>query len=83
MAKKRKSTLSTRFLQRKSQPFSQEVFADGAWTLIKEDLALSGWGALQRETIHDCLKRGLPLSYAVKKVADHLGSCPIKSKPFF
>ena len=61
----------------------REVFPEGDWVSIKEDLALMGWDAMHREVIHNHLQSGLPLSLAVKNVAKNIGACPINSRIFF
>ena len=83
MNKNKKSKSPSKFLQTTNKAYNREIFADGDWLKIREDLALSGWGYSQREHIHFCLKQGIPLSIAVRKLAENQGSCPIYSKPFF
>ena len=81
--RKNKAYSSTRFLQKINQAKKREIFPDGDWINIQENLALSGWDAMQRDIIHSSLKTGVSLSFAVRKASERIGSCPIRSKAFF
>ncbi len=83
MLKRAKSRGSSKFLSGETKIRKREVFPDGDWLTIDDDLAMSGWDTVQREDIHACLRRGMPLPFAVRQVAIKLGRCPIRSKSFF
>ena len=83
MAKKNQIPFSKRFLVSPSMNRYREIYPDGDWLIINDELALSGWGPLLRERIHAHLRVGLPLSLAVRQVAEGVGRCPINSKSFF
>ncbi len=83
MSKRINQRIQNRFLQSHSLKKRREVYADGDWVSIKETLALTGWDAMQREAIHNHLKRGLSLNSAVKMAAESIGKCPIRAKIFF
>ncbi len=83
MTKKNKPDKSNRFITTHSSSSYREIFPDGDWVSIKEDLALSGWDPMQSEHIHTCLKNGVSLSSAIRRVANDIGRCPIYSKRLF
>ena len=83
MNKKKCHQSSSRFLAAQLIKQRREIFADGDWLNIQDELALSGWEENQRAQIHSSLRRGLPLSLAVRNAAVNIGSCPLSSRHFF
>ena len=83
MAKKIKQTVSNRFIPQKTRTTDREIFSEGDWSNINQDLMLAGWDFMQRETIHSYLKNGIPLSIAVQQTSKQILQCPINSKLFF
>ncbi len=83
MARKLSSHASKRFLNTSYRRPKREVFVEGDWVNIKENLKLSGWDYSQQELIHFYLRSGIPLSFAIKQLTNNIGFCPIRSRSFF
>ena len=83
MTKTNQTRSSKRFLQNSPKKPYREIFAEGDWLNISENLSLNGWEVMQREHIRSFLQMGIPLSHAVRRVAEISGRCPIHSKELF
>ena len=67
----------------KSHHSSRDVFPEGDWINIQDDLALMGWDHTHREAIRNYLKLGVPLSVAATQISNTIGSCPLRSQSLF